>query len=192
MTQLATYTMKAFVEDVRNMFASTTDPRAQAQFVARHMQELLAVPGWLEEQINLPAEGGFGRYDLHQDEEFGHPEGGFLLMCGVQPAGQEGFPHDHGTTWVVYGVYQGAIEQTKWRWSYPETDRTAPEIKPLESWVQEAGDIAFFLPGEIHNTRNVDDDRSVVIRLEGQKLAGMLRHRYNPETNTGEIYSSGA
>ncbi len=192
MTQLATYTMQAFVEDVRNMFASTTDPRAQAQFVARHMKELLDVPGWLEEQIDLPAEGGFGRYDLHQDEEFGHPEAGFLLMCGVQRPGQDNLPHDHGTTWVVYGVYQGAIEQTKWRWSYPETDRTSPEIKPLESWVQGAGDIAFFLPGEIHNTRNVDDDRSVVIRLEGQKLAGMLRHRYNPETNTGEICSSGA
>ena len=115
MAQVATYTVEAFVEDVRNMFASTTDPRAQAQFVARHMQELLKTPGWLEERINLTAEGGFGRYDLHQDDEFGHPEDGFLLMCGVQPAGQEGVPHDHGTTWVVYGVYEGAIEQTKWR-----------------------------------------------------------------------------
>ncbi len=192
MTQLATYTMQAFVEDVRNMFAATTDPRAQAQFVARHLKELLDVPGWLEEQIDLPAEGGFGRYDLHQDEEYGHPGAGFLLMCGIQRPGQDNLPHDHGTTWVVYGVYQGAIEQTKWRWSYPETDRTSPEIKPLESWVQGAGDIAFFLPGEIHNTRCVADDRSVVIRLEGQKLAGMLRHRYDPKTNTGEIYSSGA
>jgi len=32
----------------------------------------------------------------------------------------------------------------------------------------------------------------VVIRLEGQKLAGMLRHRYDPKTNTAEIYTSGA
>ncbi len=192
MAQVATYTVEAFVEDVRNMFASTTDPRAQAQFVARHMQELLKTPGWLEERINLPAEGGFGRYDLHQDDEFGHPEDGFLLMCGVQPAGQEGVPHDHGTTWVVYGVYEGAIEQTKWRWSYPETDRTSPQLKPLESWVQEPGDIAFFLPGEIHHTRNAVEGRSVVIRLEGQKLSGMLRHRYNPKDSSAELYSSGS
>ena len=192
MTQLATYTMEAFVEDVRNMFASTTDPRAQAQFVARYMKDLLDVPGWLEEQIDLPAEGGFGRYDLHQDEEFGHPEGGFLLMAGVQRPDQDNLPHDHGNTWVVYGIYKGAIEQTKWRWSYPETDRTSPEIKPVESWVQGPGDIAFFLPGEIHNTRNVSDERTVVVRLEGQKLAGMLRHRYDPKTNTGELYSSGS
>ena len=112
-------------------------------------------------------------------------------MCGIQRPGQDNLPHDHGTTWVVYGIYQGAIEQTKWRWSYPESDRTSPEIKPLESWVQGPGDIAFFLPGEIHNTRCVADDRAVVVRLEGQKLAGMLRHRYDPKTNTAEVYRSG-
>ncbi len=192
MTQTATYTMEAFVADVRQIFASTKDPRMQAQEVARHMQTLLKTPGWLEKQIDLPAEGGFGRYDLHQDEEFGHPEEGFLLMCGVQRPGQDNLPHDHGNTWVVYGIYQGAIEQTKWRWSYPETDRTSPEIKHLESWVQGAGDIAFFLPGEIHNTHCVADELTLVGRLEGQTLAGMLRHRYDPKTNTAEIYTSGA
>ena len=174
MPQAATYTLGTFVEDVRQIFAKTKDPRAQAQQVARHMKELLNVPGWLEEHINLPAEGGF------------------LLMCGIQRPGQDNLPHDHGTTWVVYGVYQGAIEQTKWRWSYPEIDRTSPELKPLESWVQGSGDIAFFLPGEIHHTRCVADDRAVVVRLEGQKLAGMLRHRYDPKTNIAEVYTSGS
>ena len=65
-----------------------------------------------------------------------------------------------------------------------------PEIKPLESWTQGAGDIAFFLPGEIHNTRCVAEDRALVIRLEGRKLSGMLRHRYDPATNKAEVYAS--
>src|SRR4029450_3496400 len=142
MTSAAIYTVETFIEDVRQIFATTKDPRTQAQEVARHMQELLRAPGWLEERLQLPAEGGFGRHDLHYDAEFGHPEGGFLLMCGIQRPGQDNLPHDHGTTWVVYGVYQGAIEQTKWRGADPATDRTAPELKPLESWVQGPGDIA--------------------------------------------------
>ena len=191
MTQTKTYTLEAFIEDARQVFASTTDPRTQAQETARRMKDLLAVPDWLEDKLDLPTEGGFERVDFHHDQEYGHPEGGFLLMCSVQRPGQNNLPHDHGTTWVVYGVYKGDIEQTKWRWSYPESDRTSPEIKPLESWIQGPGDIAFFLPGEIHNTRCVADDRALVIRLEGQKLAGMIRHRYNPETNTAEVYSSG-
>ena len=65
MAQVATYTMETFVADVRQIFATTKDPRMQAQEVARHMKELLSAPGWLEERIALPAEGGFGRHDLH-------------------------------------------------------------------------------------------------------------------------------
>ena len=59
MTQAQTtvYTMETFVEDVRQIFATTTDPRRQAQEVARHMQELLRVPGWLEEQIPSAGRG---------------------------------------------------------------------------------------------------------------------------------------
>ena len=113
MTQTATYTMEAFVDDVKEIFASTKDPLAQAQAVADHMQVLLDVPDWLEEKLNLPEEGGFGRYDLHYDENSGSPEPGFLLMCTVQKPGQDNLPHDHGAAWVVYGVYEGAIEQTK-------------------------------------------------------------------------------
>jgi len=40
MIQAVTYTLETFVEDVRQIFATTTDPRRQAQEVARHMQEL--------------------------------------------------------------------------------------------------------------------------------------------------------
>ena len=190
MVQASTYTMEQFVEDVRQIFAKTQDPRQQAHEVAQHMKTLLTVSGWLEERLNLPEEGGFGSYALHYDDKYGHPGDGFYLMSGVQPPGRDNLPHDHGPTWVVYGVYQGAIEQTKWRWSYPEADRTSPEIKPVESWVQQPGDIAFFLPGEIHQTRCVADDRAVVVRLEGQKLAGVIRHRYDPKTNTAEVYTS--
>ena len=51
MAQTATYTLDRFIADVKQMFASTTDPRAQAQAVANHMRELLAEPGWLEEKL---------------------------------------------------------------------------------------------------------------------------------------------
>jgi predicted metal-dependent enzyme (double-stranded beta helix superfamily) len=191
MTQTGVYTMDSFIKDVREIFSSTKDPRSQAQRVARHMKELLTVPGWLEEMLNLPVEGGFGRTDLYIDDELGHPGPGFLLMCGVQPPGQSNAPHDHGASWVVYGVYQGAIEQTKWRWHYPESDRTSPELRDLESWVQGEGDVAFFLPGEIHTTRCVADGRTLVLRLEAQKLDRVVRHRYDQKANSGEVFPAG-
>ena len=190
MTQTATDTLEQFIAAVRQVFASTKDPRAQAQAVAQHMRELLVVPGWLEEKLQQLPEGGYGRVDLHLDAEYGHPEPGFLAMCSAQRPGQDNSPHDHGASWVVYGVYQGAIEQTKWRWVYPEHDWTSPELKPTERYVQGEGKVAFFLPGEIHTTKNVHDGRSLVFRLEGQHLERVLRHRYNQQEHSARAFSA--
>ncbi|MFQ6030499.1 MAG: hypothetical protein ACE5Q6_23740 [Dehalococcoidia bacterium] len=184
MTQTATYTMEAFIADVKEIFASSKDALVQAQAVAEHMKALLAVPGWLEEKLDLPEEGGYGRYDLHLDESAGHPEPGFWLMATVQKPGQDNLPHDHGAAWVVYGVYEGAIKQTKWRWFYPGEGVESPRIKETGHFVQRDGKVAFFLPGEIHHTENVAGGRSLVVRLESQKLDQVTRYQYNPETNT--------
>ena len=189
MTQTTTYSMDAFLDDVREVFASTNDPLAQAQAVSAHLKDLLAVPGWLEERINLPKEGGFGRTDLHLEEDSGYPGPGWLFMSTVQKPGQDNLPHDHGSAWVVYGVYDGAIEQTKWRWHYPGEGVDSPRIKETGRFVQKNGTVAFFLPGEIHNTRNVigADGRSVVLRLESQKLDRVVRLQYNPDENTVKV-----
>ena len=188
MAQAPTYTLDGFVEDIRQVFASSKDPRSLAQGVATHMKELLAVPGWLEEKTNLPAEGGYGRVDLYTDQEYGHPGPGFLVMCSVQAPGASlaagGVPHDHGASWVVYGVYKGAIRQTKFHWTYSEGAWTAPQLKSKESFVQKEGKVAFFLPGEIHSTENVHNGRSLVLRVEAQRLELVARHRYDQGSNS--------
>jgi len=186
MVQEATYTLEQFIGDIREAFGST-DPRTQARAVAGHMKKMLAVPGWLEEKIQASPQGS--RVDLHLDRDCGHPGPGFLLMCSIQDRGRDpnqggARPHDHGASWVVYGVYHGAIEQTKYRWWYPETDWTNPQLKEIGRFVQRAGDVAFFLPGEIHKTVNAADEQSIVLRVEGQKLDGVVRHRYDQETST--------
>lgn len=47
--------------------------------------------------------------------------------------------------------------------------------------------MAFFLPGEIHMTKNVAGGRSLVVRLESQKLDRVIRYQYNPEDNSVRI-----
>ena len=63
--QTTSYTMEAFIEDVRNVFRTETDPHVQAKMVSGFMKTLLAVPGWLEEKLELEEQGGYGRYSLH-------------------------------------------------------------------------------------------------------------------------------
>ena len=187
MVQTAAYTVEAFVADVNEIFASTKDALAQAQGVADHLKTLLAEPDWLERAIELPEEEGYGRFTIHLDEDAGHPGNGWWLMASVQKPGQDNLPHDHGAAWVVYGVYRGAIRQRKWRWHYPGEGVDRPQIKETGSFVQNDGAVAFFLPGEIHDTLNVEEGRSLVVRLESQKLDRIVRYQYNPEERTVKV-----
>ena len=187
MTQTATYTLEAFVDDLKEIFASSQDLLVQAQAAAQRLKELLAVPGWLEKKLNLPEEGGFGRYDLHLDEEIGFPASGFYLMCTVQKPDQTQLPHDHGVAWVAYGVYSGSIKQTKFRWAFPGEGVDSPQIKETGNFTQEDGTVAFFLPGEIHQTLNVTGGRALVVRLESQKLDTLTRYQYDPKDNSVKI-----
>ncbi len=86
----------------------------------------------------------------------------------------------------MYGTYEGAIEQTRWAWDY-SNGLLAPRLVARESFVQEPGVAAYFLPGEIHDTRNVAD-RSVVVRVESQKVATLWRHRYTQDRNTAKAF----
>ena len=187
-TQVANYTMEAFVEDVKEIFRNETDPHVQAKTVTAHLKELLKVPGWLEEKLELEEEGGFGRFSLYLDEDSGHPGNGWWLMASVQKPGQDNLPHDHGVTWVVYGVYKGSIQQRKWRWAFPGEGVDKAQIVEHGRFVQNDGDAAYFMPGEIHDTLNLKEDgRSLVIRLESQKLDRVTRFQYNPETGTMKV-----
>ena len=186
-TQVATYTMEAFVEDVKEIFRNEQDVHVQAKTVSERLKDLLEVPGWLEEKIELGEEGGYGRFSLYLDEDSGHPGNGWWLMASVQKPGQDNLPHDHGITWVVYGVYEGSIRQRKWRWAFPGEGVDKAQIVETGSFIQKPGAVAYFMPGEIHDTLNVEEGRSLVVRLESQKLDRVIRFEYNPETGTMNI-----
>ena len=189
MTQTNGYTLEAFIEDARKTFADSDDARVQAYTIAKYMENLLQVPKLLDGVLEIP-ESGTAVASIHHDDEYGHPAPGFWLMCNVQTRTEttvELRPHDHGAAWVVYGVYSGAIQQTTWRWAFHAPDRSAPHLDEVGQWIQKPGEVAFFMPGAIHAQKNIFDGPSVVIRLEGQKLDGVIRHSYDLRTESATI-----
>jgi predicted metal-dependent enzyme (double-stranded beta helix superfamily) len=186
MSAVAVYTLDAFVKDLQQAFASHEDLVGRANAVSEVLQHLLQVGGWVQELLD---KGGYDALpgSTYTDSTHGHPAAGFHITCGAQKPGQANSPHDHGASWVVYGTYEGAIEQTRWGWDYSQ-GLLRPQLVARESFVQEPGQVAYFLPGEIHDTRNVADGRSVVVRVEAQKVATVWRHRYNKEKSTAKAF----
>ena len=186
MSAVATYTLDEFVADLQHAFSSHEDLIGRANAVADVLEHLLGVGGWVQELLN---KGGYDALPggAYTDARYGHPAAGFHITCGAQKPGQANAPHDHGAGWVAYGTYTGAIEQTRWAWDYSD-GLLRPRLVVKESFVQKPGQAAYFLPGEIHDTRNVAEDRSVVVRVESQKVSTLWRHRYDRETNTARAF----
>jgi len=188
MSTIAVYTLEDFVKDLRQAFAKQEDLVGRANAVAEVLQHLLKVGGWVQALLD---KSGYEALpgSTYVDDQHGHPAAGFHITCGAQRPGQYNSPHDHGAGWVVYGTYQGAIEQTRWGWDYAE-GLLKPRLVARTSFVQQLGAAAYFLPGEIHDTRNVAD-RSVVVRVESQKTATLWRHRYDTEAHTAKAFLGG-
>ena len=108
-------------------------------------------------------------------------------MALVQKPDKDNLTHVHGVAWVVYGVYEGSIKQTKFRWFYPREGVDSVQIGGTGDFVQDDGKVAFFLPVEIQNTLNITGGRALVVRLESQKLDRVLQYQYNPEEGTVKV-----
>jgi predicted metal-dependent enzyme (double-stranded beta helix superfamily) len=185
MSAVAVYTLDEFVKDLQDAFASHPDLVGRANAVAEVLGHLLKVGGWVQEMIDR---GGYESLPggVYTDKTYGHPGPGFHITAGAQKPGQTNAPHDHGAGWVAYGTYEGAIEQARWGWDY-SNGVLQPKLVEKESFIQHPGDVAYFLPGEIHTTTN-RVDRSVVVRVESQKVATLWRHRYLKDGNTARPF----
>jgi len=185
MSTVAVYSLEHFARDLREAFSGREDLVGRANAVAEVLQHLLKVGGWVQELLD---KGGYDALpgSAYADDTRGHPAPGFHITCGAQRPGQYNSPHDHGASWVVYGTYQGAIEQTRWGWDYSD-GLLKPKLVARTGFVQQPGVVAYFLPGEIHDTRNVAE-RSVVVRVEAQKVSTLWRHRYDREANTAKAF----
>ena len=115
--------------------------------------------------------------ELYRDAEHG-----FVQMGHFHRASHGNAPHDHGPCWVLYGVYRGEIEITTYR---RVDDGSVPGQAKLE--VKEVvrvkpGMVRPYLPGEIHSTRAIDPDGSLVMRFLSADLDKVERYRYKLET----------
>ncbi len=189
MTLSESYSLDQFTADIRQAFNRNTGVPARPNAVAALMQHLLASGGWIQDRLNTGGYDALGG-SIYSDAQVGDPLPGFHITCRAATPGFYRPLHDHGAGWVVYGVYEGAIEQVRYGWDYAAGPLN-PRLIPKGKFVQRAGEVAYFLPGEAHTTRNVAEGHTVVLRVESQKMAEVQRHRYDLDHNAAFLMHEG-
>lgn len=134
--------LQTFIADVRSSWGPLS-----SELIADcrgHMRALLHAPtteDWLAALLNeRPASR-----ELYRD-----PDHGFVLLAHTEDEGLYRRPHDHGRSWVLYGVQSGDVEMGGYgRATDPDgqvrlVKRDATLVRP--------GTAMAYLPGDIHDT----------------------------------------
>jgi hypothetical protein len=101
------------------------------------------------------------------------PETGFCICGHVYPKPAHGEPHDHGSSWAIYGLAVGDTEMTDWT-IVKKGEGAAPSlVEPKKSYVLKPGDAHFYDVGVVHSPKR--DSLTKLVRIEGANLDRIKR-----------------
>lgn len=139
--------LQSFTENVRSHWGLLTSELAES--CQRQMEVLLgasASEAWLAD---------IHRSEPASEELYRDPDHGFVLLAHSEKAGLYRPPHDHGRSWVLYGIQHGEIEMR----TYARIEDQGGEIRLVRRNTTRvsAGEAQLYLPGDIHDTRCISD-----------------------------------
>jgi len=127
----------------------------------RHMRRLMQVAE-AEEWVARLHHDAPARRELHRDADHG-----FLLLAHTEAGGLYRPPHDHGRSWVMYGIQYGELEIG----TYARVEQADGNVRLVQrdSTILHAGEALPYLPGDIHDTRCLSE-RALLFRFTERDL----------------------
>jgi len=160
-----TYTLEQLSSDIKA--ALKADPGAGGkEAVCKLVSKVLHDQDFIAKHLN--AADCKPRKVLYED-----PELGFCICGHVYEKPAHGSPHDHGSSWAIYGVAVGDTEMTDWR-IVKKGDGVNPTlVEPERTYVMKPGDSHFYDVGVVHSPNR--DTLTKLVRIEGSNLDRIKR-----------------
>ena len=173
-----TYSVEAFVNDLRRLTAEGGGPKDILPEVAPLAAKLAETPGWIKPDFyEVDPEQGIGITVLH--EEADHT---LLVETIVWAPGKGVLPHDHQTWGCVVGL-DGVERNTIWK---RNDDGAAPGHADLTVHHEAdvgAGQTIVFMPDDIHSVQNHGDTPTLSLHIYGKSLAHVSRSEFDPDAS---------
>lgn len=159
------YSLDQFAADIRSALKS--DPGqggklAVCEVVGRALLDQDLITQYLKPEDCKP------RKVLYEDKELG------FCICGhVYLDAAKGGPHDHGSSWAIYGLATGDTEMTDWKVVSKGDAETPTLVEPDKVYTLRPGDAHFYDVGVVHSPNRAGPTR--LIRIEGANLDHVKR-----------------
>lgn len=159
------YTLDQFAADCRDALANNSGPEGLEQ-VRQHVEKALKDEALVAEY--LPEDAEQERRVLYED-----PELKFCICAHVYNGPKDGFPHDHGPTWAIYGQAVGETEMTDWKIVQPANGDDPALVEQTRSYKLVPGDAHVYQVGDVHAPLRSGPTR--LIRIEGENTDNISR-----------------
>jgi hypothetical protein len=156
------YSLTQLAADIRETLKadpSVTGRQKICQYVSRALGDKALIAAHLQDR----AAGAHPREVLYED-----PELGFCICGHVYDGAAHGAPHDHGSSWAIYGQATGVTEMTDWRIVQSGQGAEPTLVEPVKTYQMKPGDAHLYDVGDVHSPRREAPVR--LIRIEGKNL----------------------
>ena len=154
------YTLTQLATDLRT--ALEAEPGHGGREKARAIvTRALKDEAFVAEHLKDRPAGGNPREVLYQD-----PKLGFCICGHVYEPNAVGNPHDHGTSWAIYGQATGITEMTDWKIVKPGDAAGPSLVEPVRTYEMKAGDVKLYDVNVVHSPNRQQPTK--LIRIEGE------------------------
>jgi hypothetical protein len=174
------YTLEAFCRDCAASLRAEPGLDGKDQ-IRRNLERLLGNQAFVAEHCGPDAE--LGVHVLYRD-----PELGFCVLAHVNREPRSSPPHDHGTSWAIYGQATAYTDMTEYRRLDGGSGPGRAELEVTRRYRLEPANAGLFDVGAIHAIAYGKDARFV--RVTGADLEQVPRLKFNLEGRHAEEVAS--
>ena len=164
------YSLEQFANDCQQALTADPGPGGREevrQFVARACKD----SDFLD--THFGPENTTERQVLYED-----PKLGFCILAHVHTGAKKSAPHDHASTWAIYGQASGVTMMTDWEAVERPNGDQPGKVKAVRTYKLQPGDAHVYQEGDLHSPGR--DGPTRLVRIEGMNMAGVKRDSFRP------------
>ena len=161
------FTLESFAADCHRLLKADPSPVGREQ-VRALVQEVLKDDDFVTKYIN---DNTPDRQVIYEDSELG-----FCICAHVNREAREANPHDHGSSWAIYGQAFGETEMSDWEILEPAVEGKPGKVRRARVYALKPGMAHLYNVGDAHSPKRLST--TGLIRIEGKNTWKMKRLAY--------------